>query len=294
MGIIQSTSEIAVDDSGKEIMEDFRVFPMIVNDGDIHQFIGGCITAHWHPEWEIYVQQDGEALLDIQGERITLSPGEGCFINSGILHCFRAKNEHPCRYRSFVFDSSLVAGVPGSVFDLTYVTPVKKTGPTFLKLEQTEENAPYFTAFQRAFLACVLMEPGYEFQVRDAFSEITLFLCGKTERSPQRASESIQEMHIKEMMSWMESHLTEPLTLKEIAASVHLSPRECQRIFKAYLHRTPMEYLQWRRILAAADDLRNTNEEIMTIALNYQFSLPGYFSKRFKSYTGLTPTEYRR
>ncbi|WP_416388125.1 hypothetical protein [Fusicatenibacter saccharivorans] len=31
-------------------------------------------------------------------------------------------------------------------------------------------------------------------------------------------------------------------------------------MFKAYLHRTPMEYLQWRRILAAADDLRNTNE----------------------------------
>ena len=90
------------------------------------------------------------------------------------------------------------------------------------------------------------------------------------------------------------SHLTEPLTLKEIAASVHLSPRECQRIFKAYLHRTPMEYLQWRRILAAADDLRNTNEEIMSIALNYQFSSPGYFSKRFKGYTGLTPTEYRR
>ena len=40
-------------------------------------------------------------------------------------------------------------------------------------------------------------------------------------------------MHIKEMMSWVENHLTEPLTLKEIAASVHLSPRECQRIFKA-------------------------------------------------------------
>ena len=35
---------------------------------------------------------------------------------------------------------------------------------------------------------------------------------------------------------------------------------ECQRIFKTYLHRTPMEYLQWRRILAAADNLRNTNE----------------------------------
>ena len=55
-----------------------------------------------------------------------------------------------------------------------------------------------------------------------------------------------------------------------------------------------MEYMQWRRILAAADDLRNTNEEIMSIALNYQFSSPGYFSKRFKGYTGLTPTEYRR
>ena len=52
------------------------------------------------------------------------------------------------------------------------------------------------------------------------------------------------------------------------------------------------------RWLAEADsavtDLRNTNEEIMSIALNYQFSSPGYFSKRFKGYTGLTPTEYRR
>ncbi|MFQ9258735.1 MAG: AraC family transcriptional regulator [Blautia sp.] len=44
----------------------------------------------------------------------------------------------------------------------------------------------------------------------------------------------------------------------------------------------------------AVTDLRNTNEEIMSIALNYQFSSPGYFSKRFKGYTGLTPTEYRR
>ncbi len=51
-------------------------------------------------------------------------------------------------------------------------------------------------------------------------------------------------MHIKEMMSWVENHLTEPLTLKEIAASVHLSPRECQRIFKAYLKRIlPLSFL---------------------------------------------------
>ena len=31
-----------------------------------------------------------------------------------------------------------------------------------------------------------------------------------------------------------ENHLTEPLTLKEIAASVHLSPRNVSGIFKAY------------------------------------------------------------
>ena len=62
-------------------------------------------------------------------------------------------------------------------------------------------------------------------------------------------------MHIKEMMSWVENHLTEPLTLKEIAASVHLSPRAV-----SYTHLTLPEYLQWRRILAAADNLRNTNE----------------------------------
>ena len=50
------------------------------------------------------------------------------------------------------------------------------------------------------------------------------------------------------------------IDLNEQGILLSLKIRECQRIFKAYLHRTPMEYLQWRRILAAADDLRNTNE----------------------------------
>ena len=53
--------------------------------------------------------------------RIILTAGEGCFINTGVLHSFQALETGACTFRSFVFDAGIVSGMPGSVFDIKYV-----------------------------------------------------------------------------------------------------------------------------------------------------------------------------
>ncbi|MDO4262103.1 MAG: AraC family transcriptional regulator [Eubacteriales bacterium] len=95
------------------------------------------------------------------------------------------------------------------------------------------------------------------------------------------------------MLKWIEERLSHPLTVDEISGQVNICPRECQRIFSRYLHYTPMQYVQRRCILAAAEMLSSTDDPVTDIALACGFSSPSYFSKQFKALIGSSPTEYR-
>ena len=92
----------------------------------------------------------------------------------------------------------------------------------------------------------------------------------------------------------MEEHLQDTLTVEDIARQGNICVRACQKAFQKYLHSSPIEYLQCRRIFAAARKLSATDEPITDIASEYGFSSPSYFSKRFKEEFGCSPKRYRR
>ena len=110
-------------------------FPLLANAGDIRGFFTGCIPSHWHRELEIFELVEGSVQIGIGERTITLHAGEGCFINSGILHSFTSALPQPCLYRSLVVDPTLITGMPGSVFDTTYLRPLIEQGPPFLTFD---------------------------------------------------------------------------------------------------------------------------------------------------------------
>ena len=69
---------------------------------------------------------------------------------------------------------------------------------------------------------------------------------------------------------------------------------ECQKIFKQYVHYRPMEYVQRRRIIVAAELIRTTDRSITDIALDCGFSSVSYFIKQFRGVVGCTPAGYRK
>lgn len=85
------------------------------------------------------------------------------------------------------------------------------------------------------------------------------------------------EKRLKQMLTWMDAHIDQPATLGEIAASANVCPRECQRIFRRYLHASPIEYMQRRRIFTAAQLLATTDRAVTEIALDCGFAQPELF-----------------
>ncbi|MDF2889320.1 MAG: AraC family transcriptional regulator [Lacrimispora sp.] len=292
--MIRNRNFVSRDCHRKELQEQgFQLFNMYANEGDIHQYIADCIPSHWHKELEIFLLLQGSVLIQIGDNTYHVVAGEGCFINTGVLHSFASTVPSPCIYHSFVFDSGIVGGTPGSVFDTMYVRPLLDAGPDFLKFQKETGDELFFQQFEIAFTACAEEKPGYEFQVRESLSKILLYTKERHQTSPSRRMPTLQESRMKQMLEWIDGNLRGVMTVKEIADTVNICTRECQRIFSRYLHYSPMEYIQRRRLFKSAEQLSTTDAPITEIAFDCGFSSPSYFTKQFKALVGVTPTEYR-
>lgn len=293
--MINTGISVRTDRHGKELREQGpQLFNLMANTGDIHQFITDSIPPHWHRELELFILLEGSVQIGIGDITYTVNEGEGCFINTSILHSFAGNVPSPCIYRSFVFDPSIVGGTPGSVFDTLYVRPLLEDGVPFLRFRQNDDDERFFAPFDRAFTACIYEKPGYEFQVREALSEILLYTREKSRLMPTYKIPAVQELRVKQMLEWIDENIEKNITVKDLAATASICPRECQRIFSRYLHYRPMEYVQRRRILMAAEQLSSTDLPVTEIAFNCGFASPSYFSRQFRAIVGNTPIEYRK
>lgn len=98
---------------------------------------------------------------------------------------------------------------------------------------------------------------------------------------------------LRAAIAYMREHVSEKMTVDEIAGKVGLSRASVFALFKEQLNTTPQVFLSAVRVEEA---MRRVSEgEAMTeVALELGFSAPGNFSRFFKEHTGVSPSGYRR
>ena len=271
------------------------LFPCSIYNRDVRQYITGEIPPHWHREMEIFLLMEGYAHISLAESEFDLQPGEMLFVNSGILHGVFNPSGRCCRYHSIVFDPSVISGVPGSAYDVLYIQPlIEQGGPAWTSHSKDEATAEIaIQLFKTAFDACDSKAEGYEFIVRDALSRIILALKKQLHECASHKNR-VQEARMKQMLSWIDEHYTETITVSQLASANGICVRECQRSFSRTLHLTPVEYLTRRRIAAAAELLLSTDLPIGEAGLRCGFDNPSYFAKQFKSIIGMPPRAYRQ
>ena len=98
---------------------------------------------------------------------------------------------------------------------------------------------------------------------------------------------------IEETTAYMNEHLTEPLTLDDLAARASLSPYYFTRLFKKETGFTPHEYLIAMRINSAKFLLKTTSASIKEICFLTGFASESSFCTTFKKWVNATPSSYR-
>jgi AraC family transcriptional regulator, glycine betaine-responsive activator len=99
---------------------------------------------------------------------------------------------------------------------------------------------------------------------------------------------------LQKVVSLMEGHLENPITLKSISATVGLSLRQIERLFSRHFNKTPKQYYISRRLLHARQLIEHTSLSIFEISLVSGFTSRQIFSKYYKKEFGYSPFDTRR
>jgi transcriptional regulator GlxA family with amidase domain len=99
---------------------------------------------------------------------------------------------------------------------------------------------------------------------------------------------------IDESILYMSQHLNMPLRVATLAARTSLSKSHFNVLFKRYVGSTPIDYFIRLRLQQACRLLQDTEMSVKAIAYTLGYDDPFYFSRIFKSFNRIAPSQYRR
>ncbi|MBT2757543.1 helix-turn-helix transcriptional regulator [Mesobacillus foraminis] len=269
------------------------VLPIACYETIINQNINGYIPLHWHDEFQFVLVMKGEAIFQMNEEKLTVQEGEGLFINSGCLHMARDKNQSGCTYiclnvaPRFVLSQELYT---------TFVTPyIQATNIPFLHLQPSELwGANILASILKINQLIKQHSPYYEIEISVLLSLIWKNLIMNGIDLEYEQAMLFKSDRMKQMLNWIHLHYAEKILLDDIARAGHLSRSECCRYFKRMLKITPLNYVNDYRIQKSLILLQQPESTVTNVAYQVGFNSTSYFIDRFRKSMNTTPFAYKK
>ena len=114
-----------------------------------------------------------------------------------------------------------------------------------------------------------------------------------SDASRKLTSGGLTKWRLKRVLSYIDQHICEPITLATLAEVAGLSRMYFAAQFRAATGCRPHECVLRKRIQRAQQMLLETSEPLVNIALAIGFQSQAHFSTVFKRFAGLSPYQWR-
>lgn len=99
---------------------------------------------------------------------------------------------------------------------------------------------------------------------------------------------------INNSIDYIENNINSNFDLEKLAYRFNISLAHYNRIFKFITGFSLKKYISFTKLTASLEEIKNSNESIINIAMNFGYDYPEVFSRAFKKQFGLSPLEYRK
>lgn len=276
-------------------------YPVNARRLDLRKSYMNWIRWHWHEEMEIIIVDQGTAEVYTDDATYLIKPGHGLIINQNVMHSIHAQNEKNCIFLSLVFHPDYIFGHKSNYLQTEYLLPMQNY--RIFKTFFLDESAPWHERILQTLNEVIDLNLsrnfGYEIATKGHLCHFWVELLRQLPQTdaPAISRTSQDEQRVKEAMLFIRTHYAEPLTLQDIASSIHVSKSECCRCFARTVQMSPFEYLMKYRIYESTKKLMDSEQDsgsIADLASSVGFNNTSYFNKLFKKFLGCTPTYYRR
>nr|WP_285856081.1 AraC family transcriptional regulator [Paenibacillus illinoisensis] len=259
-----------------------------------------CIMyLHWHEHFELITMRKGHAVFHIDSRPYTAGPGEVLVIPGGTLHVGYALEEGDVEYDSVVVNAALFHDFTHDPLHLQYVAPYLEGRIRFpvKPAEQDEICQDYYSLIHDAIEEMVKQPPAYQLVAKSKLHALFTMLARTfmPQQLPGKAAGSYfpNRERFKQLIEQIEANAAEKISVTEAASQVGLNTYHFCKMFKKLTGRTFVEYVNGCRMTEAEHLLRSSNLTITEIAARVGCDNANYFTKLYKQYKGMTPSEGR-
>ncbi|MFM9328026.1 AraC family transcriptional regulator [Paenibacillus mesotrionivorans] len=283
-----------VDQSLKELTEHrTTALPIACYQTTINQNVHGHIPLHWHDEVQFVRIIKGEAIFQVNEERLEVREGEGLFINSGCLHMAEEKDQSGCIYMClnvsphFLLSQELYS---------TYVSPyLQATNLPYIFIDAKEVWGKNIIDTMLNVNESIQQKlPYYELDLTVQLTNMWKNLLVNGFHLEYDQTEIVKSQRMKQMLNWVHLHYAEKMLLDDIARAGQLSRSECCRYFKRMLRTTPLNYVMDYRIQKSVLLLQESDSTVTEVAYQVGFNSTSYFIDKFRKSMNVTPLAYKR
>ncbi|MFX3634007.1 MAG: AraC family transcriptional regulator [Candidatus Pristimantibacillus sp.] len=258
------------------------------------------LYLHWHEHFEIIIMREGSAVFHIDSHPYFVSAGDVIIIPGGGLHVGYALQHESVLYDCIVFNAALFNDWVHDPLHAQFVAPYLEGRLQFpvKPLELEETCLPYFNLLDEVAVELIVKHPAYQLIVKSKLH--TFFtLLSRTYLEKQPAGNRTEPYfanreRFKELIQRIESDFSGKITIGQAAKQINLNPYYFCKLFKKLTGRTFVEYINMSRMNEAERLLREGKNTITEIAAIVGCDNPNYFTKLYKQYKGMTPSESRK
>lgn len=160
--------------------------------------------------------------------------------------------------------------------------------PDFIKIQSPEQYHNIYTNIIRAFNSTKLKNTVLMYSEILKLINLLCKTSGKAENSS-----STRNSAVVSALEYLNDNYLQEISLKDIAAYVHLSPVYFRELFVNETGISPHTYILNKRIEKAKRLLELNCSSMSEVALSSGFSSQAYFNYVFKKQTGITPKQFK-
>lgn len=270
------------DDTFKLFIQEEEMYP----DSNYHS------VQHIHQELEIMLITEGYLYYHINGKDIKVSKNQVIYVNSNQMHASHLKESSYCKFIILLIHPTLFSS---NAFIYTkYARPIIENQNLDYFLFSSSNDL--YNLFHTMLEDQRLKSKGYQLSlIGDSYhilQQIYIHSDIDSFDSSNQKSEDITSLN--QMTTFIYHSYADKISLNDIAQIGNVSISKCSRIFKHYMHHSPIDFLNLHRLEVASNLLRNTNQSILDISLSCGFDQQSYFNRMFKKEYGCTPLKYRK
>lgn len=254
------------------------------------------IPTHWHREMEIIVIKKGCGLVTLNLESLHVAQGDIILVLPGQLHSIYQDGQHSMEYENIFFKQELLRTGTDDICHREFLEPF--FGGMFdIPSHITPEHIHYNTIsyyIKQLDDCCSEQYYGYQMSVKGILFQLLFFLINRHPRRKAGTKRTYALEKLKLILSYIETHYMEHITISEIAGICHYSDSHFMKFFKDCMGISFCQYVNEYRLQIAAQLLKESDETILSVSSSCGFDSLSYFNRIFKKQYGISPGKYRK